>query len=74
MRFFKPLTNEQIVTDISNNICGQLLNGHYTDSQISDIILNVKARSLQYLDSRREILNYKMQENINSIKKLNENS
>ena len=53
MRLFKKITNEQIVTDASNNICGQLLSGHYTDDQIADIIYNVKVRSLAYLEARK---------------------
>lgn len=66
----KKITNERMVSDASSHICSSLLSGDYSDSQIAEILNNVNSRSLNYLESRREKLNFKLQENIQAIKSI----
>lgn len=68
-KYFK-VTRDSIIQDTTNSIINSLTNGDFTDKEICNIINTVKSRSLAYLRHRRELLSNELEDNIESINKL----
>lgn len=70
MKVFWTLSRDRIIEQEINGVVSRLTSGDYTDEEISKIVLTIKNRSLGYLKERRESLSKDLENNIESIKKL----
>lgn len=69
INIFKIDRNKVISQEI-DGIVSRLTSGDYNDQELSEIVLTVKNRSLNYLKERRQSLSNDLESNIESIKKL----
>lgn len=70
---FKYLKTDRkkIINDEINSVVNRITED-YSDKEISEIVNSIKERSLAYLKHRREVLSNELENNINSIKSIEE--
>ena len=68
---FKYLKTDRkkIINDEINSVVNRITED-YSDKEISEIVNSIKERSLAYLKHRREFLSNELDDNINSIKSI----
>lgn len=68
---FKYLKTDRkkIINDEINSVVNRITE-YYSDKEISEIVNSIKERSLAYLKHRREFLSNELDDNINSIKSI----
>lgn len=68
---FKYLKTDRkkIINDEINSVVNRITED-YSDKEISEIVNSIKERSLAYLKHRREFLSNELEDNINSIKSI----
>ena len=67
-KYFKT-DRKKMINDEINSVVNRITED-YSDKEISEIVNSIKERSLAYLKHRREFLSNELDDNINSIKSI----